>query len=143
MVNHILAQSDLDGFARDLAARLRPGDALLLEGPLGAGKTALSRALIRALVSDQTLEVQSPTFPICLTYETPDNVTIWHYDLYRLNENADLSDLGWDEARRSGIAIVEWPSRARTDQMHKPLIRMTIEFTDEDGVRNVNIEEDR
>lgn len=142
MVNHILAQPDLPQFAERLAATLQPGDALLLDGPLGAGKTALSRALIRALTNDPALEVQSPTFPICLTYDT-DGPTIWHYDLYRLNENADLSDLGWDEVRRDGIAIVEWPERARADQMHKPFIRLSIAFTDEEGVRNVTIEDVR
>lgn len=135
----ILAQSDINDFAAQMAARLKMGDAMLLEGPLGAGKTSFARALIRILMNDETLDVQSPTFPICLTYETPD-MTIWHYDLYRLTDNADLSDLGWDEARKNGIAIVEWPERARADQLYKPYTRITFSFTDDDTIRDVSIE---
>lgn len=138
----ILAQSDIAAFASDLAMRLRTGDALLLDGPLGAGKTTLSRALIRVFMQDNDLDVQSPTFPLCLTYETPD-VTIWHYDLYRLTDNADLSDLGWFEARRDGIAIVEWPERIHAGQLYKPYIHLKIAFTDDDNKREITWVENR
>lgn len=143
MVNLILAHDDLENFARDFATKLRPGDAVLLEGPLGAGKTTLSRALIRALCDDPMLDIQSPTFPLCLTYDAPDGTTIWHYDLYRLPDNADISELGWDEARRDGIAIVEWPDKARADQMHMPTLRLSLSFTDDELIRRITIDETR
>jgi len=92
-----------------LAALARPGDAVLLEGPLGAGKSALARALLRALAGDPTLEVPSPTFTLVQSYATPRGPA-HHFDLYRLAGPDGLHELGWDEARE-GIVLVEWPDR--------------------------------
>ena len=97
----------------ELAARLallaRPGDALLLEGPLGAGKSALARAFLRAASGDPLLEVPSPTFTLVQSYDLPAGPA-HHFDLYRLDGPAGLDELGWDEARE-GIVLVEWPDR--------------------------------
>lgn len=92
-----------------LAAVLRPGDAVLLEGPLGAGKSEFARALLRAAAGDPTLEVPSPTFTLVQSYDLPQG-TAHHFDLYRLSGPAGLMELGWDEARE-GIVLVEWPER--------------------------------
>jgi tRNA threonylcarbamoyladenosine biosynthesis protein TsaE len=99
----------LDRLARDLVARLRPGDAVLLEGPLGAGKTALARAMLRALCGDPALEVPSPSYTLVQSYETP-GFTVHHFDLWRLDGPAAVLELGWDEARQD-VVIVEWPDR--------------------------------
>src|SRR4051812_46604341 len=96
--------------AARLAPLLRPGDALLLEGPLGAGKSVFARALLRALAGDPGLEVPSPSFTLVQSYELPGGLEAHHYDLYRLDGPGDLTELGWDEARQ-GIVIVEWPER--------------------------------
>ena len=97
-----------------LAARLaplaRPGDAVLLEGPLGAGKSAFARAFLRALSGDPALEVPSPTFTLVQSYDLPGGGEAHHFDLYRLEGPADLAELGWEEARE-GIVLVEWPDR--------------------------------
>jgi tRNA threonylcarbamoyladenosine biosynthesis protein TsaE len=98
-----------------LAARLapaaRPGDALLLEGPLGAGKSAFARAFLRSLCNDPGLEVPSPTFTLVQSYDLPGGGAAHHFDLYRLSGAvADLRELGWEEARE-GIVLVEWPER--------------------------------
>ncbi|MDI3309737.1 MAG: tRNA (adenosine(37)-N6)-threonylcarbamoyltransferase complex ATPase subunit type 1 TsaE [Acetobacteraceae bacterium] len=97
-----------------LAARLapaaRPGDALLLQGPLGAGKSAFARAFLRSLAEDPALEVPSPSFTLVQSYDLPDGTEAHHFDLYRLSGPADLTELGWEEARH-GIVLVEWPER--------------------------------
>ncbi len=90
-----------------LAHTLRTGDVLLLEGPLGAGKSALARAVLRTLTANPALEVPSPTYTLVQTYDTPIG-TVAHFDLWRLDGAADLAELGWDEA---DVAIVEWPDR--------------------------------
>jgi tRNA threonylcarbamoyladenosine biosynthesis protein TsaE len=95
---------------QNLAARARAGDVILLFGPLGAGKSTLARAFIRALAGDETLTVPSPTFTLVQTYETP-RAEVWHYDLWRLKGPEGLEELGWDEALEGGIVLVEWPER--------------------------------
>ncbi len=95
--------------AASLAARVRPGDAILLEGPLGAGKSAFARAFLRALAGDAGLEVPSPTFTLVQTYDTPRGPA-HHFDLWRLDGPDALGELGWDDMQRD-IVLVEWPDR--------------------------------
>ncbi len=94
---------------RRLAAMLRAGDSVLLEGPLGAGKTALARALLRAVCEDPDLEVPSPSYTLVQSYEAP-GFLVSHFDLWRLEGPSGLIELGWDEARE-GVVLVEWPDR--------------------------------
>ena len=98
-----------EALAARLAARTRRGDALLLEGPLGAGKSTFARAFLRAASGDPVLEVPSPTFTLVQGYDLPAGPA-HHFDLWRLDGPADLTELGWDEARE-GIVLVEWPDR--------------------------------
>lgn len=95
--------------AARLAARARRGDAILLEGPLGAGKSTFARAFLRAAAGNPALEVPSPTFTLVQGYDLPAGPA-FHFDLWRLDGPADLAELGWDEARE-GIVLVEWPDR--------------------------------
>lgn len=95
--------------AARVAALARAGDAVLLEGPLGAGKSAFARALLRAAAHDPQLEVPSPTFTLVQSYETGLG-PVHHYDLWRLEPGAPLEELGWAEAR-GDIVLVEWPDR--------------------------------
>ena len=93
-----------------LAARLGPRDVVALEGGLGAGKTTLARAILRAAAGDPELIVPSPTFTLVEIYETP-SASWWHFDLYRLEQPEQVFELGWEEARAEGVALVEWPER--------------------------------
>ena len=102
-------QAATEALAARIQPLLRPGDVVALGGDLGAGKTVLARALIRAAAGAE-VEVPSPTFTLVQAYELPAG-TIWHFDLYRLSGPDEVIELGWDEARGEGIALVEWPDR--------------------------------
>jgi tRNA threonylcarbamoyladenosine biosynthesis protein TsaE len=91
-----------------LARLARPGDCLLLEGPIGAGKSHLARAFIRERLG-RAEEVPSPTFTLVQVYEA--DVEIWHADLYRLTHPDEVWELGLDDAFRQAICLVEWPDR--------------------------------
>jgi tRNA threonylcarbamoyladenosine biosynthesis protein TsaE len=93
-----------------LAARLKPGDVVGLKGDLGAGKTTLARAVLRAAANDPDLIVPSPTFTLVETYETRMG-QFWHFDLYRLERPEQVYELGWEEALAEGIVLIEWPER--------------------------------
>jgi N-acetylmuramate 1-kinase len=97
--------------ANDLAAALAPGDLVTLSGDLGAGKTTLARAVIRALGDDERIEVPSPTFTFLQLYELP-RFPVVHADLYRVTTLAELAELGWEEASEGAAVLVEWPDRA-------------------------------
>jgi tRNA threonylcarbamoyladenosine biosynthesis protein TsaE len=93
------------GFA--LGRQLRAGDAVALFGTLGAGKTTLARGVLRGLGFEG--DVASPTFPIVLTYDT--EPPLWHVDLYRIEHEEELAELGLDDARLDAALLVEWPER--------------------------------
>lgn len=94
---------------RRLAAMLRPGDLIGLSGDLGAGKTALARAIIRTLMGDPGLEVPSPSFALIQPYER-DGLTVIHADLYRIAAGREADELNLDD--EEAIVLVEWPDRA-------------------------------
>ena len=94
---------------RALAPIVRTGDAVLLHGDLGAGKTTLARARLRALCNDPAMEVPSPAYTLVQTYDAP-GVEVSHFDLWRLDGPGALVELGWDDACE-GIVLVEWPER--------------------------------
>lgn len=95
--------------AARLATRLRAGDVLLLEGPIGAGKTHFARALIQSLLPTPE-DVPSPTFTLVQVYDGP-STAIWHSDLYRLTHPDEVTELGLTDAFDDAICLVEWPDR--------------------------------
>lgn len=104
------SEQETEKIARALAEKLVPGDILCLEGDLGAGKSVFARALIRHLCGDPALEVPSPTYTLLQTYETPRG-SLWHFDLYRLESEEEIYELGWEEALGGAIILAEWPQR--------------------------------
>ncbi|MGJ3261105.1 MAG: tRNA (adenosine(37)-N6)-threonylcarbamoyltransferase complex ATPase subunit type 1 TsaE [Rhodospirillales bacterium] len=99
-------------FAARLATVLRPGDIVALDGPLGAGKTALARALINALPGPAE-DVPSPTFTLVQTYDRGD-LEIWHFDLYRIEDPEEAFELGIEDAFADAVSLIEWPDRLGT-----------------------------
>lgn len=96
--------------ADDLAVILQHGDLLALSGDLGAGKSTFARAVLRAVANDPMLEVPSPTFTLVQTYDL--RLTVSHFDLYRLSEPEELTELGLEDVLDEGAALVEWPENA-------------------------------
>ena len=96
-----------------LSGRLDPGDTVLLSGPIGSGKSAFARALIRHRLGDPRAEVPSPTFTLVQTYDTPEG-EIWHADLYRLGHVDEIVELGLEEAFDTALCLIEWPDRLGT-----------------------------
>lgn len=106
---YLADEAATQALGRALAAALRPGDAVCLTGPLGAGKSTLARALIRALTTPDE-EVPSPTFTLVQFYETA-SFPLAHFDLYRLSDPDEAYEIGLDEALDVGVALIEWPQR--------------------------------
>ena len=104
----LIGEAETKAFGARLAAIVRSGDMVLLRGDLGAGKTSLARGLICALCGET--EVPSPTYTLVQTYEAPD-FDIWHFDLYRLEREADVWELGIEDAIENGLCLIEWPQR--------------------------------
>ncbi|MES2121124.1 MAG: tRNA (adenosine(37)-N6)-threonylcarbamoyltransferase complex ATPase subunit type 1 TsaE [Pseudomonadota bacterium] len=123
------SESETAALGAGLAAAARGGDVITLSGPLGVGKTALARALIRALGHDG--EVPSPSFAIVQPYETLDP-PVWHVDLYRIEEPSEIEELGLDSAA-DALLLVEWPERAGVEAWPGAL-RLSLDFG-QDGDR--------
>lgn len=113
---------ETEAFGLRLASELRPGDVIALFGDLGAGKTTLARGILAGLGHDG--EVASPTFPIVVPYETA-ALPVWHVDLYRIEDPAELAELALDEALQDGALIVEWPERMG-DALWPHSLRLTL-----------------
>ena len=106
---------------RALAPALAPGDWVALQGPLGAGKSALARAVLRARLGDPEAEIPSPSYTLVNVYETGGQ-EFWHADLYRLAGIDDLQELGLaDAADRGAIVLLEWPERLGGDAPERAL----------------------
>jgi len=101
-----------DRLGAAIARLLAPGEAVLLYGPLGMGKSTLARGLIRALTRPDE-DVPSPTFTLVQFYESEPPVA--HFDLYRLTRPEEASEIGLDEALDEGCAVIEWPERLGDD----------------------------
>lgn len=119
-----------------LAGRLQPRDVVALVGGLGAGKTTLARAILRAASGEPALVVPSPTFTLVEVYDTPRGA-FWHFDLYRLETAEQVFELGWEEARADGIALVEWAERLGPLLPHE---RLTVTLSIEGDGRRATLE---
>ncbi len=125
--------------ARALSPDLCPGDAILLEGGLGAGKTHFARALIQARLAGAGFheEVPSPTYTLVQTYSDGE-IELLHVDLYRLSGPDAIAELGLDEAFANAVCMIEWPDRLG-DMMPNDALTLRLEMTDIPGERLVRV----
>jgi tRNA threonylcarbamoyladenosine biosynthesis protein TsaE len=122
------------GLGVAVARALRPGEAVCLSGPLGAGKSVLARALVRALTTPQE-EVPSPTFTLVQFYDGY-GLSVAHFDLYRLASPDEAYEIGIDEALDHGAAVIEWPERL---EGRLPPDRLDIEIALEGEARRARL----
>ncbi len=108
----LASMAETEAMARRISPGLGPGDVILLDGPIGAGKTFFARAVIQERLrrSGHMEDVPSPTFTLVQTYDAGP-IEIWHADLYRLSGPGEAFELGLEEAFETAICLVEWPDR--------------------------------
>jgi tRNA threonylcarbamoyladenosine biosynthesis protein TsaE len=133
----IVKLEEISLFANKLCNNLKIGDVVTINGNLGAGKTTLCKEIIRNLCNDNNLEVASPTFTLLQTYKS-DLCTIFHFDLYRLEEPAQIYELGIEDAFNEGISLIEWPEIAQ-NILPSNIIKINIDFTINDDEREITI----
>ena len=123
---HLKSLEDTQNFSESISKKISAGDIIFLYGEIGVGKTTFVRFFINHLESKKGVknsDVLSPTFNIVYDYDVGDT-KILHYDLYRLKNYKDISQLGMFETSKSHIKIVEWPELIET----KPKDRIDILF---------------
>lgn len=129
----IKSAEEMERLGSKLASLLRPGDLVLLAGPLGAGKTTLTRGIGRGLGAEGT--IQSPTFVLARTHRIPGGKLV-HVDAYRLSSAMELDDLDIDF--ENSIVIIEW-ARDFLDGFSDSFLTVEIDRTSEDESRIVSL----
>ena len=119
--------SALAPLAKSLTKHLHPGTVVTLTGDLGTGKTTFVRAICKALGMPDN-QVKSPSFTLVNEYDGP--ITVYHIDLYRLGEAAEISGLGLDEILDEGqsLCFIEWPGMAKAGLVDRGLKLLSVEI---------------
>ena len=117
-------------FAKEMASKVRIGDIIGLKGTLGAGKSFFAKHFINALQTKET-EVLSPTFNLVYSYDT-EKGEIFHFDLYRLKSPQELENIGFFDAIKNGICLIEWPEIAEKI-LKKDYFEVEIKFREDLG----------
>lgn len=120
----LASEQDTANIGAKLAEFAQTGDVICLRGALGAGKTTFARGFIQH-ISRTSEEIVSPTFTLVQTYES-ERGSIWHFDLYRIDDPNDVVELGLEDALAEGITLIEWPERLGP---HAPPAPLEIEIT--------------
>lgn len=126
-------ENDTKNFAKRLAAKLKPRDIIVLTGDLGSGKTKFTEGFLSYFGLEN--EISSPTFTIVNEYKKND-INIYHFDVYRLEDSSEFSEIGGEEYFENGICLIEWGELIE-DVLPKNYIHIT--FTKDDHNENVRI----
>jgi len=131
----VLSEAALAEWGRRVGAEARTPLVLALRGDLGAGKSTLARAVAQGAGVEG--DVPSPTFNLVFRYETPRGVQVHHLDLYRLEDPAEVWELGWQELGGAGdLVLIEWPQRAEA-LLPSPRWEVELEEAADPSVRRV------
>ncbi len=117
-------------FAKEMASQVRIGNIIALKGTLGAGKSFFAKHFINALQEKET-EILSPTFNLVYSYDTKKG-EIFHFDLYRLKSAEELENIGFFDALKNGICLIEWPEIAEKF-LRKDYFEITFSFDEKLG----------
>lgn len=107
----INSKTEMVDLAREIAASSRVGDVIGLKGALGVGKSFFAKNFINSL-QEKPSEILSPTFNLVYSYDTKKS-EIFHFDLYRLKSSQELENIGFFDALKNGICLIEWPEIAQ------------------------------
>ncbi len=133
---HVEQIDQLPAVAGDLIKHLPTSGAVLFYGEMGAGKTTLIKALCKAL--DVVDEVSSPTYALVNEYKTRSGHTIYHFDLYRLNDPEEVLDIGFEEYMAdNALSLIEWPERLGP---YRPDAALRVDVEDHGEYRRVSLQ---
>lgn len=140
MENYIFkskSENDTKEFAKDFASKLKKGDVIVLSGELGSGKTKFTEGFLSYFGLEN--EISSPTFTIVNEYKK-DNINIYHFDVYRLEDSSEFYAIGGDEYFEKGICIIEWGELIQ-DALPKKYIKIDFSRSPEDeNFRILNVQ---
>lgn len=131
------SETDTKNFAKNFASKLNKGDVLVLSGDLGSGKTKFTEGILSYFGLED--EISSPTFTIVNEYHK-DNINIYHFDVYRLEDSSEFYAIGGDEYFENGICIIEWGELIE-DALPKKYIKIDFSrSSDEENSRILKIQ---
>ena len=131
------SEAETKEFAYNLASKLQIGDIVILSGNLGAGKTKFTEGFLKYFNLDN--EISSPTFTIVNEYKN-NRITIYHFDVYRLEDIDEFYAIGGEEYFHSGICIIEWGNLIK-DALPHDYIKISFEKDDSnENIRYLNIQ---
>lgn len=127
-------QNEMVNLAAEIAAKSEIGDIIALKGTLGAGKSFFAKSFINSLrkkIGEKPCEVLSPTFNLVYSYDTKKG-EVFHFDLYRLKSADELENIGFFDALKNGICLIEWPEIA-ADFLNKNCLEIEIKIKEDLG----------
>ena len=130
------SKKEMADLAREIAASAQVGDIFGLKGTLGAGKTFFAKNFINSL-QEKEQEILSPTFNLVYSYQTKKG-EIFHFDLYRLKSAQELENIGFFDALKNGISLIEWPEIA-ADFLKKNYYEIEIKTIGKEEEREITI----
>ena len=129
-------QKETENFGMNFAKDLRPGSVIALIGPLGAGKTTLTKSIAKGLGVTETLT--SPTFTIVQEYESG-RLPLYHFDVYRVSDEEELFEMGFEEyLHKGGVCLIEWADLIE-DRLPPDTVTLKLSYGENDDERVIDI----